>query len=75
MEEEKKVEPKKGKNILERIDRGTFLEEKRKVFRSGMEKETIYILKIPKTIESATSLYGKESVSYTHLTLPTNREV
>jgi hypothetical protein len=61
--DEKKTEngkERKGKNIISRIDKGDYIEEKRKVQRAGMEKEIVYDLKIPKSLASAKTFYGED---------------
>lgn len=49
---------KKGKNIISREDKGTFIIEKRKVMRNGMKAEIIYDLKLPKSLKAGAELYG-----------------
>lgn len=56
---EKAEKKNSGKNVVSEVDRGDFIEMKRKVSRNGMTGAIEYTLKIPKTLKWAIAEMGE----------------
>ena len=67
MEETGKGAGKRGRNIISRTDRGTYIEEKRRIAIKETGGVIDYDLKIGKTLGDASAIYGEAYVLSSHI--------